>query len=151
MMGTSISNIQTYKVYMRYKVLFVGSNPSAKSPDSSPFHLDSKSRKTLDKWISNLDVDVSYINVLDVKTPNNRSLSAKEIQNSLESLKYKLSVHDGYKIVALGATAKKALSHIDGVKYLHIHHPSGMTRSYNDPSFKEKTIDTLIKFIEGKI
>jgi uracil-DNA glycosylase family 4 len=130
------------------KVLFVGSNPGSASPDNSAFHPSSKTRLTLESWISNVDCESYYINVADYKTPNNRALTSKEIKLLLPSLKVKISAHEGFKIVAVGLAAAKALKLIDA-DFLAIPHPSGRTRQYNDKAFKAATINTLILFIKG--
>ena len=130
------------------KVLFVGSNPGSASPDDSAFHPSSKTRTTLDSWLSSVDCERCYVNVADYKTPNNRALTSKEIKLLLPSLEAKIFSHKDCKIVAVGSTAAKALKLI-GADFLAIPHPSGRTRQYNDKAFKAATINTLILFIKG--
>lgn len=131
------------------KVLFIGSNPGLKSPDTTAFHADSKSRKTLDSWIKGLDVAVSYANVCDYKTPDNRPLKAAEIREAVPGLLEKLANYRDHKIVAVGSTAKKALDAAGVVDYFSVVHPSGRTRQLNDPDFVAETINALISFIKG--
>lgn len=130
------------------KVLFVGSNPGSASPDNSAFHPSSKTRLTLDSWLRGIDCERYYVNVADYKTPNNRALTSKEIKLLLPSLEAKLAAHQGFKIVAIGSAAAKALKLI-GADFLAIPHPSGRTRQYNDKAFKAATINALILFIKG--
>lgn len=131
------------------KVLFIGSNPSSSSPDNSAFHPSSKSRKTIESWISGLECQIRYENVSNNKTPLNRPLNSREIRDALPDLKARLSLYESYRIVAVGATAKKALQALEINDFMHIHHPSGRTRTYNDPLVKIATINALILFIKG--
>ena len=131
------------------KILFVGSNPSASSPDCTPFHPSCRSRKTLDGWISGVNNEIVYMNVSDNKTPGNRSLSAKEIRESIPSLREKLLQHSNHKIVAVGTTATKAMHLIGCTDFLSVPHPSGRCRKLNDADFVARTKITLISFIKG--
>lgn len=131
------------------KVLFVGSNPSSSSPDGSAFHPSCRSRKTIESWISGLECDARYENVSNVKTPQNRPLSLREIKDALPDLSSRLSAYEGFKIVAVGAAANKALQTLGVHNFMHIPHPSGRTRVYNDPLVKAATINALILFIKG--
>ena len=131
------------------KVLFVGSNPGNASPDCTPFHPDSRSRKVLDSWLRDINVEAAYVNVYDQKTPGNRPLTSSQIKASIPSLRTKIASYPTFKIVAVGAAAAKALK-IAGISgCLSIPHPSGRTRSYNDKNFTDKTVKTLILFIKG--
>jgi|APGre2960657505_1045072.scaffolds.fasta_scaffold68698_2 hypothetical protein len=130
-------------------VLFVGSNPGTKSPDNRAFHPESRSRKTLDLWVKDLDVECAYVNVCDFKTPNNRPLRSIEVRDAVDSLVRKIHAHPSAKVIAVGATAKLALQ-IAGIKDYHsVPHPSGRTRQLNDPEFVRQTVNALISFIKG--
>jgi uracil-DNA glycosylase len=131
------------------KVLFVGSNPASASPDNTAFHPSSKTRLKLDKWLVDLDVERVFVNVADYKTPNNRPLSSREIRSLLPSLAAKIEAYPDAKIVAVGATAEKALRMLRITWYHSIPHPSGMNRKLNDPLVVKSTINALILFIKG--
>lgn len=129
------------------KVIFIGSNPSAKSPDNSAFNPDTRSSKILKSWIENLHIDIIYENVCDFKTPNNRPLSVKEIKQSLPFLIEKIQKNNPDKIVTLGNTAEKALKIIDCYDFFAAPHPSGMNRKLNDQEYVKKMKINLNKFI----
>lgn len=75
------------------KVLLVGSNPSEASPDTTAFHPNTRSRNILESWFSNIDADISFINICDKKTPKNRPLRVSEIRESIPSLLNKIKPH----------------------------------------------------------
>jgi hypothetical protein len=130
-------------------VVFVGSNPSRSSPDSSPFHISVKSRKTLDAWIENINANFVFLNVSDQKTEDNKPLSIAMIKQSKDLLVSKLSQYPDAKIIALGKTASKAL-YFAGIKdFLTLPHPSGMNRQLNDARTVDNTKQSLIKYING--
>jgi hypothetical protein len=133
----------------RIKVLFVGSNPGLSSPDDTPFHPSSRSRRTLDSWTKGLDIDTSYVNVCDFKTPNNRPLKQSEIQDALPGLILKVSIYSNYRIVAVGKTASRALGMANITKYHTVPHPSGRCRLLNDEQFVANAVSALIYFIKG--
>lgn len=130
-------------------VVFVGSNPSKSSPDSSPFHVSVKSRKTLEAWIQNINANFVFLNVYDHKTEDNKPLSIATIKESRESLIIKLKEYPEARIIALGKTASRALS-IAGIKdFLTLPHPSGMNRKLNDAREVDNAKESLRKYING--
>lgn len=131
------------------RVLFIGSNPSSASPDDSAFHPSSGTRKKLDSWLHGVAIECAFVNVADYKTPSNRALSSKEIIGCLPGLRSKIAAYPGYKIVAVGSTANKALKMLDVDGYHAMPHPSGRSRKLNDPLFVASSINALISFIKG--
>ena len=127
------------------KVLCLGSNPGNASPDITPFHEMTRSRKVLESWFEDLDVDIYFANVAEFKTPNNRPLNMTEIKKSIPSLKDKVEGFD--KIVALGKAATYAAA-FAGISFLEMPHPSGRNRLLNDPEFVSLKIKELKEYID---
>jgi len=134
---------------MGNKVLFVGTNPSTKSPDNSAMHPSTKSRKTLNTWISDLDIDAYFCNVLDRATENNKPLSKKQILVSCKDLIVKIEKFKCSYVVALGEIASHALDHAS-IKHLKIPHPSGLNRKLNNKETVYVIRKNLREMIEGK-
>jgi uracil-DNA glycosylase len=132
-------------------VVFVGSNPSSSSPDSSPFHVSVRSRKTLESWIENLNANFTFINVCDDKTEGNKPLSVAQIREARDSLIAKLAQHPDAKMVSLGKTAARALAEAGVSVFLALPHPSGMNRKLNDPDTVRNTKESLTKYINEGI
>jgi uracil-DNA glycosylase len=127
-------------------VVIVGSNPSEKSPDNSPFHPSTRSRMTVDAWFSGLDIDIRFENVCDRTCPRNRPMRVSEIKDNLESLMGRISSHGDCKIVALGRTAEKALSMLS-MDHISIPHPSGANRFWNNKSAATEVITKLRTYV----
>ena len=130
------------------KILFVGSNPSCKSPDNSAFNLNTPSRRILDSWLRELgdDVIVAHCNVSSDKTADNRPLSAKEIKQSLPDLLQLIDGHADHKVVALGNTAARALTLLH-VEFYAMPHPSGRNRKLNDKNYTAEKIKGLKNYV----
>lgn len=128
-------------------VVFVGSNPSASSPDSSPFHVSVKSRKTLETWIESINANFVFVNVCDEKTEDNRPLSISQIRDARDSLLAKLAQYPNARIVSLGKIAARALTEAGVRNFLALPHPSGLNRKLNDPELVRNTKQSLAKYI----
>lgn len=130
------------------EVVFIGSNPSEASNSNSAFALSTKSYGTLRAWINAAGIEtVALENVSEIKTPNNRPLNAKEIDQGMERLLPILERRKFTHIVAIGKTAAKALRR-HGIEHLELPHPSGLNRKLNDPKFIEQTIAELKAYHE---
>ncbi|NDB84576.1 MAG: hypothetical protein EB127_18015 [Alphaproteobacteria bacterium] len=83
------------------RIIFIGSNPSNSSSTNRPFDNDTLSRRVLDSWIKRLDVELSieYLNLSDLKTKDNKPLSAKDIRESAIRLKKSLDERNNYKLL----------------------------------------------------
>lgn len=128
-------------------ILLIGSNPSIRSPDNSPFHAATRSRMILDEWFADLQGHMkAFINVTDIVKADNKPLTGSEIQAALPALKLRLEEFKGFKFVALGKTAARACE-LAGVKFLEMPHPSGMNRKLNDPEYVKEKIKRLAEFI----
>jgi hypothetical protein len=126
------------------KILLIGSNPSNSSPDSSPFHPNTKSRKFIDKIFAGFSVELHYSNLFDYKTENNKPISKKELILNIEHIKQKFNNFPNTKIIALGRTSSDGLR-LAGIDHFHLPHPSGLCRFWNDPvSAEVKIRDMLI-------
>lgn len=137
------------KKYSRKKVLLVGSNPSSKSPDETPFHPDTKSRQFVDRWFEGEGWTVAYENLVDFKTKNNKPLSAKQIKDNLDWIVKNMTAYKddhGYKIVACGKIAAKGLT-MAGIEHFEMPHPSGLCRFWNDKEAGEAKIKEMKDWI----
>lgn len=131
------------------RVILVGSNPSEKSPDCSPFHASTRSRTVVDGWFKDMDVDVHFINVCDRKRSGNRPLKVSEIRGALPRFQSRLeeSEFQNCKLVALGKTASKALKMLE-VEYHEMPHPSGANRFWNDKAKAAEVIKGLREYLD---
>ena len=135
---------------MAKRVLFVASNPSAKSPDCSAMHPSTRSRKILDGWLKDITIDAIYTNVSNVKTTENKPLDAANILNNLHYLELKIAAALPDHIIALGDTASRALKLL-GVPHTRIEHPSGLNRKLNNSKNVEAIKLTLRQISLGII
>lgn len=80
--------------------------------------------------------------MLNKKTHKNRSLTKREILDSISSLKENIDGIRPDKIVALGKTASVALTllHVD---FFEMPHPSGRNRLLNNKDYISKKINEL--------
>lgn len=132
------------------KIAFVGSNPGKASPDDSPFHNETKSYKFIeDRWLPHLPElrYVAYVNLVDHKTKDNKSLKISDIQNNLPNIKTKIKNLAGYKLVACGKTAAKGLT-LAGVSFFEMPHPSGLCRFWNDKEAGDKIIKEMVEWLK---
>ena len=127
-------------------IVLVGSNPSRVSPDNSAFHSSTKSRKFIDSIFANHDYEISYINLIDYKTPNNRPISRSEIRSNLDKIKQKFDGILNKKIIALGKTASDGLT-LAEIKHFALPHPSGLCRFWNDKAESEGKIREMFEWI----
>lgn len=120
------------------RVLFVGSNPAIASKTGEAFDPDTKSGRTVREWTARyrLPIEPSYINVSDDVTPDNRPLSAKQIELGLPRLQRACRRSD--RVIGLGRTAWRALDKL-GVKHMKFPHPSGLNREWNCPTSRRAT------------
>lgn len=126
------------------QVLVIGSNPAQRSPDSSPFHTNTKSRKTLDSWFLDIpNISISFANVVDHPTPNNRPLRVSEIKEAAPKILDKIKGYD--RVVAIGKTAAKALD-IVGVEHIKMPHVSGLNRQLNDQEYVRQKVLELTEY-----
>jgi hypothetical protein len=132
-------------------VVFIGSNPSSKSPDLTPFHPATRSRKILDNWIRSLqtklgeEIQPIFLNVSDIVTLKNKPIKLSEMDLSLLLIKLSPYLYK-YPIVALGDTATRALTRSE-ISHATMSHPSGRNRNLNDPRFVEAKLMLLADFI----
>lgn len=129
------------------KVLLLGSNPSEASPDISAFHSNTRSRIILDSWFSDIHANVSYANICDQRTPNNRPLRVSEIRECLPTLLDKINGFD--KIVALGKTSSKALE-LAKIRHFAAPHPSGLNRFWNDKVKAAHMVQSIRDYVCGE-
>lgn len=131
---------------MQTKVLIVGCNPSQKSPDNTPFHSSTRSRKVIDGWFSEIDADVCFMNIYNGKTHENRPPSLKSIKNPSGDVILQLMSFKNHKIVTVGKVAESVLNQL-GLSFLAMPHPSGRNRLLNDPKYVEGKIKTLRDYL----
>ena len=128
------------------EIVLVGSNPSQTSPDNSAFHPSTKSRKFIDRIFAGSGYNMTYMNLIDHKTDNNKPISKSEIKQNLDQIKNKFEPKASTKIVALGKTASDGLS-LAGVGHFALPHPSGLCRFWNDPVAAEVKIREMFIWI----
>ncbi len=128
------------------EIILVGSNPSEASPDNSAFHPCTKSRKFIDRIFAGSCYSVSYMNLIDHKTDNNKPISKSEIKQNLDQIKDKFELKTSAKIVALGKTASDGLR-LAGIEHFALPHPSGLCRFWNDPAAAEVKIREMFIWI----
>ena len=127
------------------EVLIVGSNPAQASPDNSAFHPSTRSRKVIDSWFEGIEAELTFINISNEKTPENRPLNVSEISKSNEIHK-QLQSFKNHKIVAVGNAAGNALKRA-GIDFLAMPHPSGRNRLLNDPAYVQGKIKQLRDYL----
>lgn len=134
--------------YSKKGVVLVGSNPSSKSPDDSAFHINTKSRKFVDKWFDD-SWCVAYDNLVNFKTEDNKQLSVSQIKKSLCDIESTMDnyIITGYKIVACGKTAALGLE-MAGVEFFEMPHPSGLCRFWNDKEAGEAKVEEMKTWIQ---
>lgn len=137
------------KELLRTRVVLVGSNPSNKSPDNSPFHISTRSRMIVDEWFRDIDCDLSFMNICEYKTIDNKPLTRKQIRNHLPDFSERLEELAPDRIVSLGKSAEYGCQ-ILGIPFFPMPHPSGLNRQLNDPKFVQKKIEELRKFIDER-
>lgn len=128
-------------------ILYIGSNPSTSSPTDEPFVVGTKSRSIVDSWNMHLpECMITYINVSNIKTENNKPLSKKQIKESCPDLLTRINSTNPSHIVALGKAAATALTLLRQT-YYEMPHPSGLNRQLNDKSFVEEKIKGLKHYL----
>lgn len=129
------------------RVLLIGSNPSEKSPDSSPFHTSTRSRMTIERWFENMNIEICFDNVCQRTRSENRPLRVSEIKAALPALNQRIQGYgENCKIVALGRTAERALKML-GVEFITMPHPSGRNRFWNNKEQAARKIKQLHEYI----
>jgi uracil-DNA glycosylase len=129
------------------RILFVGSNPSESSPDDSEFHLATRSRKTIDRWIRDLDVSPLFLNVCSGKMVGNKAPSITQVRQELPRLLKQINELQPEKIIAVGAVARWALDQLRCSHY-PVPHPSGLCRIWNCKEQAAQLINDLRDYIQ---
>jgi uracil-DNA glycosylase len=135
----------TYKPRLP-RVVFVGANPSSKSPDDSAFHPDTKSGKRVQGWIEGLNIDAVFLNLHEHKTTMNKSLSKKQIEDGFFRLSPQIRDLDPDLLVTVGEEAKSAFSMYQCKRH-HMPHPSGLSRFWNNKQDAAEAINALRQII----
>lgn len=154
--GLSLNEVDTfsYKYGLRYiRICIVGSNPSTASPDNTPFHKGTKSRKTIDSWFENADFNymLQFKNIVNYKKVDNKPITKSEINNNLTSIKSRFTVlSDVGLIIAVGKDAQLALDKAD-IYHFKMPHPSGLNRFWNDKTAAETKIKNMLEWIKSHI
>jgi uracil-DNA glycosylase len=84
--------------------------------------------------------------VSDDQTRANRPLTVKEIKDCIPRLKEKIDLMSPDKIVALGKTAKMALTLLR-LEFFAMEHPSGLNRKLNNKDYVEEKISGLREYL----
>jgi hypothetical protein len=133
---------------IKKQLIIVGSNPSSASPDCSPFHPTTKSRQFIDKLFKHSNYELTYVNLVDYKTDDNKPLSNKVIKLELVNIKQKFHGIFDTKIITLGKTASYGLE-LAGIEHFALPHPSGLCRFWNDRVASEAKIKEMLEWIES--
>jgi hypothetical protein len=128
------------------EVTIVGSNPGKRSPDCSAFHPATKSRKTVDSWFKEENVRITYMNLVDYKTKDNKPLKKSEIVAELDKIRNKFA--NKTNIIACGKVASMGLN-LAGMCYYEMPHPSGLCRIWNDDEKAKKIVGDMIKWVKN--
>ena len=127
-------------------IVLVGSNPSVQSPDLSAFHPSTKSRKFIDDIFKDTNLNIVYLNLIDIKLPGNKPLSKSIIKSELENIKLKFESYSDTKIIAFGKTASYGLTMVD-IEHFAMPHPSGLCRFWNNEEASRNKISEMFKWI----
>ena len=121
----------------------IGSNPSEASPDNTPFHKGTRSRKTIDSWFSNVDYDykLKFANIVNYKKPGNKPLTTTEIKNNIDIIQKRFRNKNAF-YVAVGKDAQRALD-AAGIRHFKMPHPSGLNHFWNDKVAAEARIKEM--------
>lgn len=135
---------------IKYRILFIGSNPSSSSQNLVAFCRSTKSGQILNKWVQAAGIEnFTTENVSIYPTPHNKPLTAKDLKFALPSLNARLWQYKeaplNWRFVSLGVTADKALTML-GIEHYVMPHPSGMNRQLNDPEFVAEKIKGLASY-----
>jgi len=128
-------------------IVLVGSNPSVQSPDLSAFHPDTKSRKFIDNLFKGTNLNITYLNLVDIKIDGNKPLSKSIIKSELENIKLKFQPYSSFKIISFGKTASDGLS-LAGIPHFAMPHPSGLCRFWNDREASITKINEMFKWLD---
>lgn len=131
------------------RVVLVGSNPSQKSPDNTPFHPSTKSRQFVDKWFEDIPkITVMYRNLVDEKTKNNKQLRKSDIDIEDINYKFETFIKQNSKIIACGKVAAMGLT-MAGIEHFEMPHPSGLCRFWNDKEAGEAKVKEMLEWIKS--
>jgi hypothetical protein len=130
-------------------IVIVGSNPSVKSPDLSAFHPSTKSRKFIDNIFKDTYLNLTYVNIIDVKLSGNKPISRSQIKSQLENIKLKFHGISNTKIITFGKSASYGLQ-LAEVPHFEMPHPSGLCRFWNDRSASEIKIKEMFAWIRSE-
>jgi hypothetical protein len=131
---------------LRKNIVLVGSNPGSQSPDLSAFHPSTKSRQFIDNIFRHVDYEIIYLNLIDIKMPNNKPLTKSMIQSELENIKSKFKSYDNYKVISFGTVASYGLELAD-IEHFAMPHPSGLCRFWNDRDASIIMINRMFEWI----
>jgi hypothetical protein len=133
------------------QILFIGSNPSIRAIDTTPFHQSTKSGRVLSSWIDFLQPidDIKFLNISDKPTENNRPLTQSEMMTYIQNMRSILVDYyiKGYKIIALGRTAANALQVLQ-ISHFQATHPSPRNRKLNDSTFIQTMLRAMKAYIQ---
>ena len=104
------------------KILLVGDKPSSKNKDPNVAFVGTKSFTTIQQWLKVMGLGNAKIVMINRVDPSFHNLV---IQATLGR----------YKIIALGAEAKKALTHLGVSNFFCLPHPSGRNRKLNNKKY----------------
>lgn len=125
-------------------ITFIGDKPSKKNTNAEIAFEGTLSGKTLDKWISFLDLN-----------PKTQVIKINSVDETLE-LHVLASYLFGDIIVTLGKESKRKVdeivvkSNIKNLKLFELPHPSPRNRKLNDKEYVQEVLTFLKKEVHGK-
>lgn len=117
------------------KLLLVGDKPSRKNTDPRIAFVGTPSYKTLQKWLQVMVTEKAVIRAVNRVDPG---FTTHLISASL----------DGYKIIACGEEAARALVNHGVVNFFKLPHPSGRNRKLNNKKYVEEVLLKCKAWIE---
>lgn len=117
------------------RLLLVGDKPSRKNLDPKVAFVGTQSFKTIQKWLEFMLKEKTAISMINRVDPE---FAVVLIRASLR----------GYKIIAFGEEAAKALVQNGVVNYFKLPHPSGRNRKLNNKKYVEEVLTKCKNWIE---
>lgn len=137
------------------KILFLGQNPSTKSPDTA--FLYTRSGDLLLRLISTTNIsleDVKFSNVIDYPTKKNKAPAQSEFVRRGQNPSFKILILSYDIVYVCGKMAKLAVEQIRNLwntKVVYLPHPSPKNRQWNDPETFTRIAKLIGETYESKV
>lgn len=118
------------------KILLVGDKPSSKNLDPKVAFVGTPSYKRINDWVKSMGFDFKRVVLINRVDP---AFHTCVIYATLQ----------GYKIIALGVEAQRALQILGVTKFFTLPHPSGRNRKLNDKAFLSKALADCKQWVKS--